>query len=417
MNMDCEIITIGDEIMTGHRVDTNAALIAQQLTSIGLEVRYRSSVGDSLEAMEECFRLAMRRARVIITTGGLGPTDDDITKRAIVKVFKRNLIFHEDILEDIRHRFAERKTEMPAINQNQALLPQGATPFPNKHGTALGICISEKGRVFIALPGVPFEMEQIMLDEVIPYFQRMNIGTPVKMVSLKTIGIVESELAELITPELSLDRNIKLAYLPSPSGIELRVIATADTDSEAKERAQKTARDIEGAIGHYIFGYDKDVLEGVIAQLLMDNDRTLAVAESCTGGQLGQIITSVSGSSKYFLGGVIAYANDVKINQLGVDSATIDQYGAVSAECAKEMATGCRKKFESDYALAITGIAGPEGGTDDKPVGTTFIGLSSIHETYARPFNFGTLRRINRTRAVYAALEMLRREILDIKEN
>lgn len=415
--MDCEIITIGDEIITGHRVDTNAAFIAQQLTRIGLDVRYRSSVGDSLEAMEECFRLALKRSRVVITTGGLGPTDDDITKRAIVKVFKRNLIFHEDVLDDIRRRHAKRGVDMPAINQNQALLPQGATLFPNKHGSAVGICISEESSVFIALPGVPFEMEQIMLDEVIPYFQGMNIGAAMKVISLKTIGIVESSLAELITPELSLDKDVKLAYLPAPSGIELRVIATSDTETEAEQKAQNTVKNIEEAIGHYVFGYDDDTLEKVIAQLLIDNDKTLAVAESCTGGQLGQLITSVPGSSKYFVGGVITYTNEAKIAKLGVDPTIIEQQGAVSKECAEAMAIGCRKMFDTNYALSITGIAGPDGGTDEKSVGTTFIGLSSIRETYARSFNFGTFRSINRTRAVYSALEMLRREILDIKNN
>ncbi|MBU8933284.1 MAG: competence/damage-inducible protein A [candidate division Zixibacteria bacterium] len=413
--MNCEIITIGDEIMTGHRVDTNAAFIAQQLTRIGLDVRYRSSVGDSLDGMEECFRLALKRARVVITTGGLGPTDDDITKRAIVKVFKRNLIFHEEILNDISQRFAERGLEMPAINQNQALLPQGATLFPNKHGSALGICIAEEGRIFIALPGVPFEMEQILRDEIVPYLQRMNIGAPMNVVSLRTIGLVESKLAELITPELSLTAGVQMAYLPAPSGIELRVLATANTEDEARDKVQGVIRSIEKVAGRYIFGRDDDTLEGVVAQLLVDNDRTLAVAESCTGGQLGQLVTSVSGSSKYFLGGVISYADEVKIDQLEVKADTIEKHGAVSEACAIEMAEGCRKKFDSDYALSITGIAGPEGGSEDKPVGTTFIGLSSLHDSYARRFSLGTLRGINRTRAVYAAIEMLRREILDIK--
>ena len=180
MPLDVEIITIGDEIITGHRVDTNTAFIAQQLTRIGLNVRYQSSVGDLIDAMEEAFRLALKRAQIVITTGGLGPTDDDITKKAIVKVFKRNLIFHEDVLEDIRARYRKRGSEMPAINQNQALLPQGATIFPNKHGSAVGICIAEEGRVFISLPGVPFEMKQILVDEVAPYLERSQCRAGVR---------------------------------------------------------------------------------------------------------------------------------------------------------------------------------------------------------------------------------------------
>ena len=413
--MDCEIITIGDELISGYKVDTNSAFIARQLTRIGLNVKYKSSVGDSVSAMEEGFHLALQRAKVIITTGGLGPTDDDITKKAIVKVFKRNLIFNEEILEDLKKRFAKRGIEMPAINQNQALLPQGATLFPNKYGSAVGICIPEKGRVFISLPGVPFEMEQIMTDEVIPYLKELSHDQTIKVVSLKTIGIIESKLAELITDGLKLKQNVKLAYLPSPGGIELRISATAEHENEADEAVQKTLREIETRVGRYIFGHDEDTLESVVGQLLLDNDRTLAVAESCTGGQLGMQITAIPGSSKYFLGGIISYSNDVKIDQLRVDKEIIEKYGAVSEECAISMAKGCRELFDSDYALSVTGIAGPDGGTDEKPVGLTYIGLSSIHDTFAKEFNFGSLRKTNRTRAIYAALEMLRRNILDIE--
>jgi len=413
--MDCEIITIGDELISGHKVDTNSAFIARQLTRIGLNVKYKSSVGDSVSAMEEGFRLALQRAKVIITTGGLGPTDDDITKKAIVKVFKRNLIFNEEILEDLKKRFAKRGIEMPAINQNQALLPQGATLFPNKYGSAVGICIPEKGRIFISLPGVPFEMEQIMTDEVIPYLKELSHDQTIKVVSLKTIGIIESKLAELITDGLKLKQNVKLAYLPSPGGIELRISATAEHENEADEAVQKTLREIETRVGRYIFGHDEDTLESVVGQLLIDNDRTLAVAESCTGGQLGMQITATPGSSKYFLGGIISYSNDVKIDQLRVDKEIIKKYGAVSEECAIAMARGCRELFGSDYSLSVTGIAGPDGGTDEKPVGLTYIGLSSIHDTFAKEFNFGSLRKTNRTRAIYAALEMLRRNILDIE--
>ena len=413
--MDCEIITIGDELVSGHRVDTNSAYIARQLTRLGINVKYKSSVGDSVPAIEECFRLALQRAKIIITTGGLGPTDDDITKKAIVKVFKRNLIFNEEILEDIKKQFAKRGLEMPAINQNQALLPQGATLFPNKYGSALGICITEKGRIFIALPGVPFEMKQIMTDEVAPYLKELDQDRALKIVSLKTFGIFESKLAEMITDNYKLKQNVKLAYLPSPSGIELRISAAAVNEDEANEAVQKTIREIETRVGRYIFGREDDTLEAVVGQLLIDNDRTLAVAESCTGGQLGMQITATPGSSKYFLGGIISYSNDVKIEQLKVDQDIIEKHGAVSKECAMAMAKGCRELFNSDYALSVTGIAGPDGGTEDKLVGLTYIGFSSIHDTFAKEFNFGSSRETNRTRAIYSALEIIRRNILDIE--
>ncbi len=412
--MDTEIITIGDEIITGHVVDTNAAFIARHLTDLGITVKHRTSVGDTVEAMEEAFRLALRRARVVIVTGGLGPTDDDLTKRAIVKVFKRNLIFHEDILEDLKARFAVRGVEMPAINQNQALLPQGAQLFPNKNGSAVGICIAEEGRIFVALPGVPREMEQIMVDEVMPYLRGLYTGQALKVVRLRTTGIFESKLSELLAPGLKLEDGVRLAYLPSYRGVDLRILAAAGTEDEAEQKALKLTRYLESVCGRYIFGRDDDNLEAVVGHLLRDNDKTLAVAESCTGGELGMTLTAAPGSSDYFLGGVIAYSNEAKQSKLGVDPAIIEKHGAVSEECAAAMATGARQAFESDFALSITGVAGPDGGTDDKPVGTVFIGLASAHASYAKRFVFGRERIINRTRSTYAALEMLRRDILDI---
>ncbi len=413
--MNIEIITVGDELLTGHTVDTNSAFMAQKLTDRGLTVKYKTSVGDSIEDMEEAFRLALGRAQVVLVTGGLGPTDDDITKRAIVKVFKRNLVFHEEILEDLKKRFAKRGMELPPINQNQALLPQGATFFPNRNGSAVGICFAEQGKVFIALPGVPFEMQQILEDDVIPYLTGIDRNANARVVKLRTTGVPESKLAELIKPDLKLEPGMRLAYLPSFGGTDLRLIATGDDAVELDARVEKLVQHLENAAGKYIYGRDKDTLESVVGQLLKDNDKTLSVAESCTAGQLGMTITNVPGSSAWFIGGVQAYANDVKMDLLKVDAEILQEFGAVSEECAMAMAAGCRKLVNSDYALSITGIAGPDGGTDEKPVGTTFIGLASPHANLARQFHLGRDRTANRSRACYAALEMLRREILDIK--
>jgi nicotinamide-nucleotide amidase len=413
--MDVEIITIGDELITGFNVDTNSAFIADRLTAAGFTVKFISSVGDSLEDMEEVFRLALKRVQVVITTGGLGPTDDDLTKRAIVKVFKRNLIFHEEILEALKERFRSRGMEMPAINQNQALLPQGAAIFPNKFGSAVGLCIHESGRVFISLPGVPHEMRQIIVDEVVPYLQAKLTGRPFKSVTIRTAGIFESKLAEIITADLRLEPGVKLAYLPSYRGVTLRVFSEDNDQKSADEKADRLVQHIQRTVGNHLFGYGEDTLEGAVGQLLIDNDKTLSVAESCTAGELGMTITSVPGSSDYFVGGLAAYSNAVKIGQLEVPEDVINTHGAVSEECAVAMAAGCRKLFGTDYALSITGIAGPEGGTAEKPVGLTFIGLASAHANYAKAHNFGKDREFNRHRAVFAALEMLRREILDIK--
>jgi len=412
--VDVEIITIGDELMTGHTVDDNGAQIAARLTTIGLNVKYHSSVGDSLDAMEEALRLALKRARIVITTGGLGPTDDDLTRRALVRVFKRNLVFHEDVLADIKERWARRGIEMPAINQNQALLPQGARFFPNKIGSAVGICISEQDRICISLPGVPVEMRQILVDHVVPYLKGLKGIGAITVIKLRTTGVVESRLAEMIGVELKLEAGVRLAYLPSYSGVDLRIIARGQSGAEAAEKAEGLARRLEKVCGRYIYGRDDDRLEAVVGYLLRDNDKTLSAAESCTGGLLGQLVTSVPGSSAYFVGSLVAYANEVKAEQLGVEPAVLEEHGAVSEECAKAMAAGARKLFRTDYALSITGIAGPEGGTDDKPVGTVYVGLASAHTNQARLFRLGVDRQVNRARASYAALEMLRREILDI---
>ncbi len=416
--MNIEILTIGDELLTGHTVDSNASYIAEKLLQIGHQVKYMSSTGDSLEQMEEAFRLALNRAQVVITTGGLGPTDDDNTKKAIVKVFKRNLIFHEEVLEDLKKRYAIRNMEMPAINQNQALLPQGAKFFPNKHGSAVGLCISENGRTFISLPGVPREMEQILDDEVLPYISKMPDSDSITVLKLRTTGVGESKLSELINPKLKLESSIKLAYLPTYSGVDLRIIATASTKDESDSLALSLKRHLESTVGKYIYGIDSDKLEEIIGQLLKDNDKTIATAESCTGGYLGSIITSIAGSSNWFIGGIISYDNEVKKNLLQVDKTIIEQHGAVSEECAEAMAVGCRKLLDTDYALSITGIAGPDGGSDEKPVGTVYIGLATKREkdkAIVKKFSLFTDRNANRIRASYAALELLRREILDIQ--
>lgn len=413
--MNIEIITIGDEILTGHTVDSNAAFIAEQLLNIGYKVKYISSTSDSLEDMEEAFRLALSRAQLIITTGGLGPTDDDNTKKAIVKVFKRNLIYHDEILEDIKKRFDKRGIVMPPINQNQALLPQGAEFFPNKYGSAVGICIAEQNKTFISLPGVPREMEQIFTEEILPYVAKMDEHQSIHIIKFRTTGIVESKLAEMIKPRYMPESGVKLAYLPTFCGVDLRVIVTDENETSAKEKMNNVERILESIIGIYIYGKNNETLPHIIGQLLKDNDKTLSVAESCTAGRLGSEITSVAGSSTWFEGGIIAYSNDVKTNILKIDPEIIDTDGAVSKRCAIAMASGVRTITNSDYALSITGIAGPDGGDEDKPVGTTWIGLSSIHGSYARKFSFGNDRESNQRRAVFSALELLRREILDIK--
>lgn len=410
--MITELITIGDEVITGHTVDTNAAFLARTLTDAGHEIRYTSSVGDNVEFMVDAFRLACSRAELVVTTGGLGPTDDDLTKRAIARQFKRNLIFHEEILREIEKRYAARGMTLGKLNQNQALLPQGATILANKNGSAVGIVIEEQRKLFVSLPGVPKEMEQIVLDELLPFLSKKRGTTPQAILKLRTTGIAESKIAELIAPVYKPEQGIKLAYLPSYGGVDLRLIATAASQSEAVARVDDAAARLIPLIGSHLYGRNSDTLEAVVGALLKEKHATLAVAESCTGGQLGMLITSVAGSSDWFQGGVIAYSNDVKSNQLGVPAPQIETHGAVSEEVARSMAEGARCALASTFALSITGIAGPNGGTEEKPVGTVWIGLSGPDRSFAHKYSFGTDRQINRTRASYAAIELLRRELL-----
>ncbi len=410
--MIAEIITIGDELLYGSRVDTNSAFLAQRLDSIGLDIQFKTTCGDKMEPMVEAMQLALRRADIVITTGGLGPTDDDITKNAICKVFKRNLIFHEDILSDLQKRFEARGLKMPAINQNQALLPQGATFLPNKTGSALGIVITEHGKFFCSMPGVPREMTLMTDEELLPML-RDRIGKIVILRHrLRTTGIIESELAEKIRPVLRFADGVSLAYLPSYRGVDLVIKGVGQIREEVESGMKILVDGIREKAQEHVYTEDDRDLPEVVGDLLFERDLTLAVAESCTGGLLGAKLTTVPGSSRYFKGGIIAYSNEIKMERLGVSREILETHGAVSAETAKAMATGIVKAFDVDLGVSITGIAGPDGGTEEKPVGTVFIGVSTRDKVTFKKSSFGVDRESNRQRSVYAALDLVRRAIV-----
>ncbi len=413
--MTVEIVAIGDEIISGHTIDTNSAFIAKKLVEIGLPVVFKTAVGDDIRHMEQVISQALKRADIVITTGGLGPTDDDITRRAIVKVFKRNLVFHEDVLEDLIKRFKERGLEMPSINQNQALLPQGAMYLPNKTGSAIGIVIEENDKIFVSLPGVPREMQIMVDDELIPFLRTRIKREYFKIIKLRTTGIIESALAEKIKPHIKIPNSIKFAYLPSYGGVDLRIIASGDSKEETDKTAEKLSAQLRELIGKYIYGENDDTLEAIIGKLLKERKQTLATAESCTAGLLSGKITDVSGASEYFDRGFITYTNESKMDLLGVPEKTLTDHGAVSAQTAEAMATSVREKAGTDYGVAITGIAGPGGGTEEKPVGTVYIAIASAKGVVSKKFLMSKDRVINRNRSIYAALEMLRRAILEIK--
>ncbi len=412
--MDVELISIGDVIISGHTVDTNSAFTAPKLAEIGLSVTYKTAVGDDLKRMEEVIKRALVRTDIVIATGGLGPTDDDITKRVICKVFKRKLIFHEEVLDDLKKRFEARGFKMPSINQNQALLPQGATFLPNKTGSAVGILISEDNKIFVSMPGVPREMKMMLTEELIPYLKSRVKQSAIKVIKLRTTGIFESALAEKITPHIKIPDNIKFAYLPAYHGVDLRIISTGNTENEATETAEKLAGQIRELVGKYIYAEGDDTLEAVVGKLLTARNEKLAVAESCTAGLLAGQIVSNPNASKYFDRGVVTYSNESKIELLDVPKEIIEKYGAVSTETAEIMATNIREKAKVDYGVSITGIAGPDGGTEEKPVGTVFIAISSANGVKSKKYLLTNDREINRLRSVYAALGMLRKIILGL---
>ncbi len=412
--MDVELISIGDEIISGHTVDTNSAYTAPKLAEIGLSVTYKTAVGDDLKRMEEVIKRALVRTDIVIATGGLGPTDDDITKRVICKVFKRKLIFHEEVLDDLKKRFEARGFKMPSINQNQALLPQGATFLPNKTGSAVGILISENNKIFVSMPGVPREMKVMLTEELIPYLESKITKAAIKVIKLRTTGIFESALAEKITPHIKIPDNIKFAYLPAYHGVDLRIISTGNNENEATDSAEKLAIQIRELVGKYIYTEGNDTLEAVVGKLLTERNEKLAVAESCTAGLLaGQIVANPS-ASKYFDRGVVTYSNESKIELLGVPPEILEKYGAVSTETAKIMATNIREKAKVDYGVSIAGIAGPDGGTYEKPVGTVFIAIATANGVKSKKYLLTNDREINRLRSVYAALGLLRKTILGL---
>ncbi len=406
--MRAEIITIGDEIIYGEILDNNSAYLGERLSGLGIEVVFKTSVGDDIKRIIEAIKLSLERADLVIATGGLGPTNDDVTKKAIVKAFKRNLVFHEGILKKVEEGFKRRGMVMPKINQNQALLPQGAKALANQYGSAPGILIQEGKKLFFALPGVPLEMKSIFEEEISPFLRTKTSRRFTIQKILRTTGIVESAIYDKIEPLLKLKSPVKFGFLPGYSGVDIKLKVTSETE----ELAQKNILEIEGKLreilNEFIYGTDKQTLEEVVGRLLLDKKKTISVAESCTGGLIGAKFTNIPGSSDYFMDGVITYSNEAKIEILGVPRGIIDRYGAVSEQAAILMAEGVRKLSKTDYGLSATGIAGPAGGTEEKPVGLVYLGFAHENDSFAQRFVFGGDRRAIRERTAQAALNMVR---------
>ena len=411
--MKAEIITIGDEILIGQIVDTNSAWIAEHFNRAGIEICQITSVRDNTEHIIGALRQATGKRDLVILTGGLGPTKDDITKPALCRFFNTKLVFHQDIFEQILERFKHRNIRMNQLNRDQAMLPESCLVLPNKVGTASGMWFEKDDTIFVSVPGVPFEMQYLVENEIIPRLRNNGKLRAIYHKTVLTQGLPESILAERIESwESALPENIRLAYLPNPMSVRLRLSAIGDDSNVLKGEVEREIERLKQIIPEHIFGYDDDTLAAAVGSLLLEKKQTLAVAESCTGGYISHLITSVQGSSGWYNGGIIAYSNEIKQNLLGVSLESILKYGAVSEQVVREMAAGARKVLNTQYAVATSGIAGPAGGTDEKPVGTVWIAIATPQETVAEKFVFGNNRERNIIRSAQTALQLLRRLLI-----
>ena len=409
-----EVITIGDEILYGQITDTNTRFISAELDKIGIKTIRKSSVGDQKEKILTMLAEAEARANIIIITGGLGPTKDDITKTTLGEYFNAKLILNDEALSDVSLFFTKLGRELTETNKSQAFLPENCTFISNKFGTAPGMWFEKNGKIFVSMPGVPREMEGLMKTEILPRLKAF-FKTPVIVHKfIKTIGIGESYLADKIEDwENSLPAHLKLAYLPSMGQVKLRLTATGDEEEKLKIDIGSALEKVLPLINENVYGFDEDELEVVIGKYLLEKNKTISIAESCTGGFTSHLITKVAGCSRYFTGSLIAYDNDIKIKNLGVSENTINTFGAVSEETAKEMAEGIRKKFGTDIGIADTGIAGPNGGTAEKPVGLVWLAYADKNKTIAKKVQFFRDRDLNIHFASNALLNMLRLILLE----
>lgn len=419
--MSAIIITIGDEILIGQVLNTNAAWLSKKLLSIGFSVDKMLTIPDNERVIYNAFISAFKKYDIIIITGGLGPTHDDITKKCIVKAFSTKLVLDNNILNNIKTLFSRRKINMPENNYEQAMIPKISTPLKNKYGTAPGILIHRKNKIFCALPGVPYEMEYITESSLLPYLKKhFKSGKIILQRTLHTIGISESSLYNRIGNiddllKSNFDCEIKLAFLPANNEIRLRITVKANSKSVAQKQINNVIKQLKGKAGDYIYSLDESPIENVIGKLLRKKKLTISCAESCTGGLITSKITNVPGSSEYFLGSVISYSNDMKMKELKVKNSTLKRYGAVSTQTAIEMAEGMRKLSNSDISLSSTGIAGPSGGSRNKPVGLVWFGYSDNESTFAKEFIFTKDRLRNKEIMSKMVLEILRRKLLGLK--
>lgn len=410
--LSAEIIAIGSELLTPEKTDTNSLWLTEKLNEIGIEVKLKTIVGDDRLRLEETIRDAVRRSEIVITTGGLGPTEDDITREVSAKAVRRELVFHEELVEDLRARFRRWGREMPEINKRQAYVIEAARILPNPNGSAVGMSIEIGDKFLVVLPGPPRELKPMFIEHVLPQLKAAAGEIYVKRRILRVAGMGESAVDEAIAPIYKTYENVQTSILFNKTEIELQLMAQAETEATAENLLDELAAKIREKLGLAVFAANGELMEEVVGKLLSEAGKTLSVAESCTGGLIGERLTDVAGSSRYFIEGSITYANQAKIRTLNVAPETIEKHGAVSAETAAAMARGMLEKAQTDYAVSVTGIAGPSGGSDEKPVGTVFIGYADAAQTKSIKIILPGDRFLIRWRASQAALDYLRRQIL-----
>ncbi|MFD2033553.1 competence/damage-inducible protein A [Belliella marina] len=417
IEVKAEILAIGDELLYGQINDTNSHWISQELDKIGVRVIHRSTVGDNSESMLAAFEAAEKRADIVLMTGGLGPTNDDLTKPLLAKYFDCEIELVPEALEAVKTFFEKRGRELTELNRLQAHLPTKCTYVPNVVGTAPGMWFEENNTLWMSMPGVPHEMKKLMKDFVIPKIKEKFELPVIYHKVIKTVGIGESWLADLIKDwEKNLPQNIKLAYLPSLGQVKLRLTAFGNDYDELQANVETQIDLVKPLIEKYIYGYNLESLEESIGRLLKQKNKKVALAESCTGGYISHLITSIPGSSKYFQGALVPYHNEFKNSLLNVDKTVLKNHGAVSEQTITLMAENIREQFNADYGLASSGIAGPEGGWAEKPVGTVWIACAMDGRTISKKLQLTQDRMLNIQLTAVATLNLLRLSILEETE-
>lgn len=407
-----EIIAIGSELLTPEKTDTNSLWLTEQLNELGIEVLLKTIVGDDEERMLESIRDALKRSDIVIATGGLGPTEDDLTRQVSAKAVDSELEFHPELEQHLRERFRAWGREMPEINKRQAYVISGSTILPNPNGSAVGMMLEKDGKLLIVLPGPPRENQPMFTDHVLPALRSRVGKVMVKRRILRVSGMGESAVDSAIAPIYTRYRTVRTAILFNKTEVEVHLYAKAESEQDALEVLERLSAELVEALGIAVFTTEGETMEQVVGRMLNDAGETVSVAESCTGGLIGRRITEVPGASNYFLEGCITYSNEAKIRTLDVPRVTIESFGAVSPETAEAMALGMLKRSGSDHAISVTGIAGPDGGSEEKPVGTVYIGYAKGDKTRSIRVVLPGDRYLIRWRASQAALDYLRRQML-----